>query len=377
MFLKKKVEDLQTRQATEPNNDEIAQNLRQAQSELDKFHLEKTKALIIQSRIQYYEEGERNSKFFLNLVKTRQDKSLIRSLEINNEIESKPEKIIEEIKIYYEKLYTSGNTEDPSRWLADLEQTNSIPKIRDEDKELLSKPITKEELLKSLKTFPKNKSPGNDGLPVEFYMVFWNRISDLYLESLIEGLEFGELSTSQKQTIIRLIGKKDRNKQLLKNWRPLNMINCDVKIFTKALTIRSTPCLKYIIHPNQTAYVKGRFIGEGIKTIDGVINYIKEHKLDAYVLAIDFEKAFDSLEWSFLWRTLKAFEFPDFYINAIKTVYNNIETCVINGATTSKYFQVTRSARQGDPLSAIIFIVALEVLLIRIRQNKDIRGLTI
>ena len=123
--------------------------------------------------------------------------------------------------------------------------------------------------------------------------------------------------------------------------------------------------------------MKGRFIGEGIKTIDGVINYFKEHKLDAYVLAIDFEKAFDSLEWIFLWRTLKAFEFPDFYINAIKTVYNNIETCVINGATTSKYFQVTRSARQGDPLSAIIFIVALEVLLIRIRQNKDIRGLTI
>ena len=146
MFLKKKVEHLQTRLATEPNNDEIAQNLRQAQSELDKFHLEKTKALIIQSRIQYYEEGERNSKFFLNLVKTRQDKSLIRSLEINNEIESKPEKIIEEIKRYYEKLYTSGNTDDPSRWLADLEQTNSVPKIRDEDKELLSKPITKEEL---------------------------------------------------------------------------------------------------------------------------------------------------------------------------------------------------------------------------------------
>ena len=147
------------------------------------------------------------------------------------------------------------------------------------------------------------------------------------------------------------------------------MINFDVKIFTKALTLRAAPILNRIIHPNQTAYVKGRFIGEGIKTIEGVINYIKEHKLDAYVLAIDFEKAFDSLEWNFLWKTLQAFGFPDFYINAIKTVYTNIETCVINGATTSRYFQVTRSARQGDPLSAIIFIIALEVLLIRIRQN--------
>ena len=232
-------------------------------------------------------------------------------------------------------------------------------------------------MLKSLKTFKKNKSPGNDGLPAEFYMVFWNKIGDMYFDSICEGMEKGELSTTQKQTLIRLIGKKDRDKQQLKNWRPLNMINCDVKIFTKALTLRALPCLTNIIHPNQTAYVKGRFIGEGIKTIEGVIDYIKENKLDAYILAIDFEKAFDSLEWGFLWSTLKAFGFPDFYINCIKTVYTDIKTCVINGSTTSSFFQVTRSARQGDPLSAIIFIIALEVLLIKIRHNKDVRGLKI
>ena len=152
----------------------------------------------------------------------------------------------------------------------------------------MAKPFTKEELSKSIKTFPKNKSPGNDGLPIEFYIVFWNKISDIFLESINEGLAEGELSTSQKQTMIRLIGKKDKDRLQLKNWRPLNLINSDVKVITKSLALRANPMLKDLIHPNQTAYVKGRFIGEGIKTIDGIIEYIKENKLDAFVLERDF-----------------------------------------------------------------------------------------
>ena len=156
-ILEKKVEENQGRQQTEPENEEITQDLLRAQAELDNFHLEKTKALIIQSRVEYYEEGEKNSKFFLNLVKKNQDKSLIRSLKINDNLVTKPQKIIDEIKSYYEKLYTTRNTDDPSHWLADLEQNNLIPKLSEDEREKLSRPITKDVLLKSLKTFKKNK----------------------------------------------------------------------------------------------------------------------------------------------------------------------------------------------------------------------------
>ena len=108
---------------------------------------------------------------------------------------------------------------------------------------------------------------------------------------------------------------------------------------TKILAHRIGPFLSSIIPPNQTAYVKGRFIGEGIRTIEGIINHITENKLDAFVLAIDFEAAFDSLEWSFTWKVLSAYGIPDFFIDAIKTVYTNIETCVINGGTTTPFLR--------------------------------------
>ena len=86
----------------------------------------------------------------------------------------------------------------------------------------------------------------------------------------------------------------------LKNWRPLNLINSDAKMYTKSLALKIIPALSDLIHHNQTAYVKGRYIGEGIKTIEGIMEYVKEHRLETYILAIDFEKAFDSLEWDFL-----------------------------------------------------------------------------
>ena len=83
----------------------------------------------------------------------------------------------------------------------------------------------------------------------------------------------------------------------VKSWRPLNLINFDVKSLTKTLALRVGPFLPELIHPNQTAYVKGRFIGEGMRTINGIIDYVKENNMDAFILAIDFEAAFDSLEW--------------------------------------------------------------------------------
>ena len=115
---------------------------------------------------------------------------------------------------------------------------------------------------------------------------------------------------------------------------------------------KTIPSLSNIIHENQVAYVKGRFFGEGIKTIEGVINFIRENKLDGYILAIDFEKAFDSIEWDFLWKSLEAFGIPAAYIKLIKTAYTNMEACVVNGGTStsiSKLHEVSDRVIQSQP----------------------------
>ena len=91
-------------------------------------------------------------------------------------------------------------------------------------------------------------------------------------------------------------------------------MNVDTKLYSKALALRLLKILPSIIHPNQVANVKDRFIGEGIRLIDSIIEYANVNNVPAFLLAIDFENAFDSIDWKFLWQTLKVFNFPDEFI---------------------------------------------------------------
>ena len=119
--------------------------------------------------------------------------------------------------------------------------------------------------------------------------------------------------------------------------------------------------LPKLIGVNQLAYVKGRFIGEGAKIIEGIIEFAKQTGGGGYLLAIDFEKAFDSVEWEFLWHALSSFGFPVKFINMMKMLYSDVEACVINSGTTSKYFPITRGVKQGDPPSGYLFILVAEL----------------
>ena len=97
---------------------------------------------------------------------------------------------------------------------------------------------------------------------------------------------------------MKLIPKKDTNPHLIENWRPLTLLNCDYKIATKAITNRIKSVIPQLINNDQTGFLKGRFIGENMRLIDSVINYTAQQEIPGLLLFIDFEKAFDSLEWS-------------------------------------------------------------------------------
>ena len=164
-------------------------------------------------------------------------------------------------------------------------------------------------VFKSLQSFQSNKSPGNDGLTVEFYNAFWESLGKLLVDSLNCSFDKGELSNSQKQAIITLIEKKDKDKRKISNWRPISLINVDVKIGSKAIALRLQTVLPRIIHQNQHAYVKGRTINYAIRTIDDILVYTERYGINGKMLAIDFQKAFDSVNRNFLFSTLAAFNF--------------------------------------------------------------------
>ena len=190
------------------------------------------------------------------------------------------------------------------------ETINYSKSLNLEEKEKCEGMLTKAECLQALKSMNPEKTPGSDGLPIEFYKVFWNEISDCLLNTINYAYAEGKFSISQRRGIIKLIPKKDAEPYFVKNWRPITLLNTDYKIAAKAIANRLQNVLPKLINNDQTGFLKGRFIGENIRLTDVLINHTVACNIPGLLMFLDFEKAFDSCEWSFIWKTnAKCFQF--------------------------------------------------------------------
>ena len=139
-----------------------------------------------------------------------------------------------------------------------------------------------------------------------------------------ESFDNKEMSSSQKQALITLTEKKGKDRNCLENWRPTSLIDADAKIASKAIVARIIKVLPEIIHTNQAGYVKDRLIGEAARLIIDVMKYTKQQSIPGILLFIDFEKAFDSIDWNFMLKCLDAFGFGPTLIRWVETFYNDI-----------------------------------------------------
>lgn len=128
------------------------------------------------------------------------------------------------------------------------------------------------------------------------------------IRAINKSYEIGELSSTNKLGIITCIPKQDKPKQFLKNWRPITL-TVVYKIATGCIAERIKKFLDKLIRNDQTVFVKGRFIGENIRLIYDIINYTESKQIPGLIMLIDFEKAFDSVSWKFIFETLEYFNF--------------------------------------------------------------------
>ena len=369
----KELKALEVKLSEQPSIENLL-NVERLKEDLKTIEIKRINGAIVRSKVKWVEEGEKSTKFFYDLEKQNYIKKHIRKLKLENDVVTiDQKKIDDELESYYSKLYTANiNTiNEDDGFIPD-----SLPKLTPHEKNWCDTPVTIQECTNTLKMFKKSKSPGNDGLTFEFYDRFWNLVSGPLIQSYNAAFQEGELSTSQRQAIITLISKgKDREK--LKNWRPISLLNLDYKILSKTLSVRLQKYLPKLIHHNQSGFVKGRFIGDAIRSIQDIMSYTNQKKLNGILLFIDFEKAFDTIELPFLRKVLKKFNFGENFVQWIEILYNNISSCVMNNGSTSKYFPVNRGVRQGDPLSPYLFLLVIEILAIKIRENTDIVGFKI
>ena len=235
--------------------------------------------------------------------------------------------------------------------------------------------LTLPEINNALESFQNNKSPGEDGFSKEFYETFFDLIGLHLLNSYNEAFSKGQLSISQRRGVICLIPKDDSCLIELSNWRPLTLLNVDYKILAKVIGKRIESILSSLIHSDQTGFIKGRFIGQNVRLLNDIIEYTDVKKLPGILLFIDFRKAFDAIEWNFIHKCIELYNFGPIIRQWVSILYNNVESGVMNAGFMTNYFKVSRGVRQGCPLSPLLFVLAVEILALKIRQNQLCRGI--
>ena len=228
---------------------------------------------------------------------------------------------------------------------------------------------------KALNGFQNDKTPGDDGFTKEFYEAFFDILGNALLESFNTGFKNGQLSVSQKRGIISLIPKDENNLSTLSNWRPITLLNVDYKILAKVIAKRIESVLPKLIHPDQTGFIKGRYIGQNVRLPEDILEYTDIKKMLGILLFIDFEKAFDTIEWSFIQKVLKRFNFGQVIRRWISVLYSDVESAVLNGGYSTNYFKIARGVRQGCPLSPLLFVLSVEVMAQKVRQFSKCRGI--
>ena len=336
------------------------------------------KGLQIRSKEKWIEEGEKCTKYFLNLEKKNASRKSINKLQCKNgEVTVDQSVILNEEVAYFSELYTS-KVEVSEIELDRFFQDTNFPSLNNDQSDSCEGLLTKEECLTALKLMAKNKSPGYDGLTVEFYQHFWSKIGDNVVDAINDAYQSGSLTTSQNRGIISLIHKgKGLARDSLDNWRPIALLNTDYKIATKALAKRVQSILRFIVDTDQNGFVKGRSIHENIRLIEDVLRYTDDSDLPGIMMCIDFKKAFDSIEREYILYALKKLNFGPMFIKWVSVIFSNTTSCILNNGHVSSAFHVNCGVRQGCPISSLIYVLSTELLACKIRQSSKIQGISL
>ena len=184
---------------------------------------------------------------------------------------------------------------------------------------------------------------------------------------------------THREGIITMIPKVGKPPDDIKAWRPITLLNTDFKIISSAIAARLKLVLGKIIDECQTAYIKGRYIGENTRLVFDVIHNLTDGKKDGSVMSADFEAAFASLSWDFVLKVMKCCNFGIQFRNLISNIYmseDNFSRIMMNGYLGKKIF-LSCGIRQGDPASGYLFNLAVNVLANQIKQSHELTGIRV
>ena len=282
------------------------QKRKEIKQQLDEYYAKKARGYQIRSRARWVEEGEQSTKYFLGLEKSRQSFNCISSLkDSNGHTALTDNEILDVAHSFYTDLYKSKSEyREEIRSAFDTLIPENV--LNAELQEKCEGLVTKYECFEAIKT-------------IEFYEHFWPLIGDLLTTVFNESFENEILPLSQRRALLSLIFKNGDAEDIA-NYQPISLTNVDYRILAFVLAGRLQKVISSIVSHDQTAYIKKRYMGYNIRLVDDIIAHYDQAQKKGLIFMADFSKAFDSLEWDFMLKTLDFFHFGPSLKQWVKTI---------------------------------------------------------
>ena len=308
----------------------------------------KARGAMIRARADWHMLAEKPSSYFLRLEKYNYTKKnryrLIR--ESTGEIVTESKDILNEQYKFCQKLFSEERVLCNPDYFSDIEPIAT--KIKDSERIELDEPIQKEEIVQVLKEHCSREGTWTRWASCcDLSCFFYSKLEKLVFD-LIKEIEAEGITIDEGRGIISLMDKPGKGMLYLANWRPLMMINMDVKLYSKILANRLYRVLPSIIHNDQSGFLKTRYIGENLLDLLSMIEHCEFNDINGLIVALDFHKAFDKVSWEMFYKILTFFNFGNEYISKVKKLFTNITSTTINNGFASDWISLERGFRQRD-----------------------------
>jgi hypothetical protein len=307
------------------------------------------------SRVRHLAEGDANTAYFHLLVRGRKRKNFIPSLSVDGHVVADRDGM--ELALHDHFVSVFG-TASPASTTVNFEAPGITPLTLDD----LEIRIEADEVWAAIKDMLVDRAPGPDGFTGAFYRASWHIIREEVMAA-IHAFDDGDTRGLERlnNAIIVLLPKR-MGASCPADYCPITMVHSFAKLLSKILALRLAPKLDALIDKNQNAFIKKHSIQDNYKYIQRASVLIRKKKIPMILLKLDISKAFDTLSWPFLLDVLRTRGFGGKWCGWITALMSTATSKILlNGhqGPTIKHF---RGVQQGDSLSPMLFILAMDVL---------------